>query len=196
MSFWTLLDGGMSMPQRNTLGQRFALWWGYKLAARHRRVSVDPSCCISPQARVCPRQGAIKIGAHSSVALGVLLQGNVTIGIHCSVQAYAVLIGYGSHESPGGLVKIGDFVRIAPSVMMIAANHIFDDAIKPIRKQGLAHAPITIEDDVWIGGRVTILAGVKVGEGSVVGAGAVVTKDIPPYSIAVGVPAKVIKRRN
>jgi acetyltransferase-like isoleucine patch superfamily enzyme len=79
--------------------------------------------------------------------------------------------------------------------MMIAANHVFSDPDRPIHSQGLDHAPITIEDDVWIGGRVNVVAGVTVGRGSVIGAGAVVTKDVPPYSVAVGVPARVIKSR-
>ena len=78
---------------------------------------------------------------------------------------------------------------------MIAANHIFENPNVLIREQGLEYSPIIINDDVWIGSRVNILAGVNVGSGSVIGAGSVVTKDIPPYSIAIGVPAKVIKRR-
>lgn len=61
--------------------------------------------------------------------------------------------------------------------------------------QGLSLAPITVEDDVWIGSRVNIMAGVTVGRGSVIGAGAVVTHDVPPYSVCVGCPARVIKNR-
>ncbi|MBK1857180.1 hypothetical protein JIN80_02845 [Cerasicoccus arenae] len=80
--------------------------------------------------------------------------------------------------------------------MMIAANHIFDDPGKPIHGQGLQQMPIIVEDDVWIGGRVNLTAGVTIGSGSVIGAGSVVTKDIPAGSIAVGIPAKVIKNRN
>jgi len=72
---------------------------------------------------------------------------------------------------------------------------VMHDISKPIAKQELKHAPIVIEDDVWIGSRVNILAGATIGHSSVIGAGSVVTKDIHPYSVAVGVPAKVIKSR-
>ncbi|MBO5765373.1 MAG: acyltransferase, partial [Lentisphaeria bacterium] len=66
---------------------------------------------------------------------------------------------------------------------------------KTIHEQGMKPGRITIEDDVWIAGGVHINSGVTIGRGSVIGAGAVVTKDIPPMSVAVGVPAKVIKKR-
>ena len=79
--------------------------------------------------------------------------------------------------------------------MMIAANQVFRDPDRPIHGQGIEFGPIVIEDYVWIGGRANIMAGVTIGKGSVIGAGAVVTRDIPPYSVAVGVPAKVIKTR-
>lgn len=88
------------------------------------------------------------------------------------------------------------FINIASHGMMIAANHNFSDPEKPIYGQGLTHAPIVIKDDVWIGGRVNITAGVTIGHGAVIGGGSVVTKDIPAMSIAVGVPAKVIRMRN
>ena len=168
---------------------------GRRLAVRHRHVTADPTCRLSPQAYINPRGGAITIGAHSTVALGAIVQGNVALGDNASVQAYSVLVGYGSLDAPTGPIQIGNDVRIAPHVMMIAANHRFAAPDRPIRNQGLDHAPIVIEDDVWIGGRVNVVAGVRIGRGSVIGAGAVVTKDIPPYSVAVGVPARVIRSR-
>jgi acetyltransferase-like isoleucine patch superfamily enzyme len=195
MSLWSLLDGGSTLLDDKTLGQRICLWVGYRLAARHRNASIHPTCRISPEARICPRQGRIAIGAHSQVALGVALQGNVILGEHCSVQAYSSLVGYGQPDDPSGRITIGDGVRIAPYVFIIAANHVFADPNTPIHKQGLANAPVTIEDDVWIGARVAVTAGVSIGRGSVIGAGAVVTRDIPPYSVAVGVPARVVKSR-
>lgn len=105
------------------------------------------------------------------------------------------MTGYGKPGNSKGLIKIGNNVRIAPNVMMISANHVFENPDIPIREQGMEVKPITIEDDVWVAGRVNIIAGVTIGKGSVIGAGSVVTKDIPPYSVAVGVPAKVIKER-
>jgi len=65
----------------------------------------------------------------------------------------------------------------------------------PIRQQGADERPIVIGDDVWIAASAIVLGGVTVGDGAVVGAGAVVTKDIPPYSIALGVPAQVVGQR-
>jgi acetyltransferase-like isoleucine patch superfamily enzyme len=115
----------------------------------------------------------------------------VTIGEDCTVQIYSVLVGV----RDGGPITIGNQVHIAPHVMMFAASHKFADTDIPICKQGVEAAPITIEDDVWVAGNVVITAGVRIGHGSVIGAGAVVTKDIPPWSVAVGVPARVIRTR-
>lgn len=195
MSLWTWLNGGFSMPVGRTWGQRLSLWVGRVLATRHRYVSVHPTARLSPQAYIHPRSGAIAIGSRTTVALGAIVQGNVILGNDASVQAYSVLVGYGSQDTPTGQIRIGNGVRIAPHVMMIAANHVFSDPHCPIHDQGLDHAPITIEDDVWIGGRVNVVAGVTIGRGSVIGAGTVVTKDIQPYSVAVGVPARVIQSR-
>ena len=78
---------------------------------------------------------------------------------------------------------------------MLAGNHRFADPGRPIHEQGLELAPIRIGNDVWIAAGARIMAGVSIGEGCVVGAGSVGTKDIPPYSIAAGVPARVIQKR-
>jgi acetyltransferase-like isoleucine patch superfamily enzyme len=195
MSLWNWLNGGFSMPRHHTWGQRLALWFGRRLAIRHRRVTAHPTALLSPQAHINPRSGAISIGARTMIALGAIVQGNVILGDDASVQAYSVLVGYGSEESSTGQIRIGNGARIAPHVMMIAANHVFSDPDRPIHSQGLDYAPIVVEDDVWIGGRVNVVAGVTIGRGAVIGAGAVVTRDIPPYSVAVGVPAQVIKSR-
>ncbi len=134
-------------------------------------------------------------GEHCTIAAGAIVQGNVHMGDHCSIQAYSIVIGSGKRENPTGQIRIGNYVRIAPHVMMIATNHVFADPDRPIHGQGMKDEPITIEDDVWVGGRVTITAGVTIGRGCVIGAGAVVTRDVPPYSIAAGVPARVIGSR-
>ncbi len=79
---------------------------------------------------------------------------------------------------------------------MYANSHNFSDPNIPINQQGLTCKGILIEDDCWLGTGVRVLDGVTIGRGSIVGAGAVVTKSLPPYSIAVGVPARVIDRRD
>jgi acetyltransferase-like isoleucine patch superfamily enzyme len=195
MSLWALLDGGVSMPARKTLGQRICLWFGRRLATRHANAHIHPTCMISPEARVHPRQGRIELGSDCTIALGALVQGNVRMGSHCSVQAYSSLIGYGEADDATGRITIGNDVRIAPYVAMIATNHRFDRMDVPIRSQGHQFGAITIGDDVWIGAHVIVTAGVTIGSGSVIGAGSVVTHDIPPYSVAVGAPARVIKQR-
>jgi acetyltransferase-like isoleucine patch superfamily enzyme len=195
MSFWIWLDGGNSMPEAKTWRQRLALWCGRRLATRHPRVTIDPTALISPDARINPRSGRIRIGPGCTVAAGTVIQGNVELGDTCSVQTGTILVGYGSHEDPTGRIRIGNHVRIAPGVQMIAGNHVFDDPDRTIHGQGLRFRPITIEDDVWVAGGVIITAGVTVGSGSVLAAGAVVTRDVPPGVVVGGVPARIIRQR-
>jgi acetyltransferase-like isoleucine patch superfamily enzyme len=192
---WNLLDGGYSMPGRQTWGQRLTLWCGRRLALRHRHVRIPPSCRIHPEARIHPRHGRMSFGERCTIAAGAVIQGNVELGDDCSVQIGSMLLGYGDREDLAGRIHLGKGVRIAPYVIMIGGDHNFDDPDTPIHQQGIHKAPIIIEDDVWIASRVNITAGVTIGRGSVVGAGAVVTADVPPYSVAVGVPARVVRRR-
>jgi acetyltransferase-like isoleucine patch superfamily enzyme len=106
-----------------------------------------------------------------------------------------VLLGpYVSIAGPGH-IKIGKSCMIAAKSGIYANNHIFTDLTVDIALQGVTREGIVIEDDCWLGHGVTVLDGVTIGKGSVIGAGSVVTKDIPPYSVAVGVPARVIKNR-
>lgn len=195
MSFWTWIDGGDSMPKATSWRQRLALRFGRYLATRHGHVIIDPTALISPDARIHPRNGSIRIGAHSTIAPGVTLQGNVDIGEHSSVQTGSIFIGYGDRETRAGLITLGHHVRIAPFVQIIASNHRFEDLTRPISQQGHHLAPITIEDDVWVAGRVIITAGVHIGHGSILAAGSVVTKSVPPLSLMAGIPAKLLRRR-
>ena len=93
-------------------------------------------------------------------------------------------------------LKVGRDVMMGPDVLILGENHRFDDLDRPMRLQGYTIAPpVRIEDDVWIGARVTILPGLTIGKGAIIGAGAVVTKDVPPYAICAGNPARVIRFR-
>lgn len=94
----------------------------------------------------------------------------------------------------GGL-SIGKNVLIGPYVIIYTTNHIYSDISIPINEQGQTEEAVIIEDDVWIGAKAIILPGVNIGKGSIVAAGAVVTKDVPPYSIVGGIPAKIIRNR-
>ena len=106
--------------------------------------------------------------------------------------------------SNGGKLEIGHYCSIAEGVkFLVSADHPLDHISSyPFRTKLLTGEPeatskgnILVEDDVWIGCRVTVLSGVRIGQGAVVAAGALVTKDVPPYAIVGGVPAKVIKYR-
>lgn len=103
--------------------------------------------------------------------------------------------GIGDNAYFQGKVSIGNDVMMGPKCAFIADNHNYSNILIPMRDQGFQKGEIIIDDDVWLGYGVIVLAGVHIGKGSVIGAGAVVTKDIPEYTIAGGVPAKVIKRR-
>lgn len=113
---------------------------------------------------------------------------NIKIGKRTSINQGVIIDGTGK-------VTIGNGVRIAPNVYLNTADHDFSDKTKLIVDQGFTIGEIIIEDDVWIGTGVIINKGLRIGKGVIIGAGSVVTKDIPPYSIAVGVPCRVIKKR-
>ena len=92
-------------------------------------------------------------------------------------------------------IKIGNFVLLGYNVNLVSENHAYQDPHLPILKQGYYGGPIIIQDDVWIGANAVILPNVTIGKGSIVGANAVVSKDVKEYTIVGGVPAKKIKHR-
>ncbi|MDG5471370.1 DapH/DapD/GlmU-related protein [Jeotgalibacillus sp. ET6] len=93
-------------------------------------------------------------------------------------------------------IYIGSNVMMGPECRIYTQNHSFQNKNIPMYMQGFSTVkPVHIDDDVWIGSRVIILPGVKVGKGSIIGAGSVVTKDVPEYSVVAGNPAKVVKYR-
>ena len=110
--------------------------------------------------------------------------GDVVIGDHTRV---------GLHNTVIGPVTIGSHVNLAQGITVTALNHNFSDKNLRIDEQGVSTNPVTIGDDIWIGANAVILPGVTIGNHSVVAAGAVVTKDVPPHTLVGGVPAKIIK---
>ncbi len=141
--------------------------------------------------------GGITIGEGTSLMHGAtfhvfnyrdLPQAGIFVGKNCFFGEYTCIRGQGG-------VHIGDGVYTGTQVQIAAVNHVYADPNRFIKDQGITAEGITIEDDVWLGSNVVVVDGVTIGKGSIVGAGAVVTKSLPPYSLAVGVPAKVIGDR-
>ncbi len=95
-----------------------------------------------------------------------------------------------------GPINIGNDIMFAQNIVCSALNHVYEDINMPIADQNVTTKLITIEDEVWIGANAVITAGVTVGKHSVVAGGSVVTKDVPPYSIVGGNPAKLLKQYN
>jgi acetyltransferase-like isoleucine patch superfamily enzyme len=141
---------------------------------------------------------------------GIFFGENVTIGRYAMIRpsgyygrevGIGLKIGDNSNIGPycyvgcSGGIEIGNDVLMGPRVTIIAENHNFSRVDIEIKKQGVNRQKIIIENDCWLGTGATILAGVKISKGAIVGAGAVVTKDVPPYSIVAGVPAQVVKYR-
>jgi acetyltransferase-like isoleucine patch superfamily enzyme len=146
----------------------------------------------------CLSDRGVRIGSRSSI--------DPRVWLHCGGQpgrrgsGYFEMgsdsyIGANAVVGAGGGVMIGSHVLIGQSVNFHAEEHEFGDTTRLIRQQGVRYAPIVIEDNVWIGSKATILAGVTVGEGSVIGASAVVTKSVPRNVVALGVPARVVRGR-
>jgi acetyltransferase-like isoleucine patch superfamily enzyme len=156
---------------------------------------------IGPHARIYGGARLVMFGPKATIEIGpgfrllrlatlhtLTPKGRLVIG-RDAVIAESVLI------SAGELIEIGDYALIGPRSMIVDTGHHYKDGTRLIRDQGLATAPIHIGSDVWMGGHVKVLAGVTIGRGAVIGAGSVVTRDVPPYAVAVGVPAKVIAYR-
>lgn len=133
---------------------------------------------------------AKNIGENVSIHPGVYIFNidNLDIGNNVSIHPMSYI------EAMGG-VSIGNDVSIAHSATILSANHVFQNINKPIKDQGLVYHKTIIRDNVWIGAKATILSGVEVNEGTIIAAGAVVTKETLNNSIVGGIPAEIIKIR-
>ena len=134
----------------------------------------------------------VTIGKHAIIRPSNLYGGDIGEGLKMGNDSN---IGPFAYIGCSGYIEIGDNVMISPRVSIYAENHDFDNPDIIMKKQGVTKQFVKIEDDCWIAANSIILAGVTIGKGSIIAAGSVVTKDIPPYSIAAGVPAVVIKSR-
>lgn len=129
----------------------------------------------------CGKNVNIEKGATFGKGTGIKIGDGSGVGVNCSIH---------------GPLTIGENVMMGPDVVILTSNHNFAKIDIPMSKQGFSLKPVVIGNDVWIGTRSIILPGVNIGNGAIIGAGAVVTKDIPDYAIVGGVPARVIRFRN
>ncbi len=154
-----------------TLGPAVHIERNVGLLRYPRNIHVDQGAVLKEGARICAcnETATIHIGART------------TIGHHTFIFA-------------SQRIQIGTDCLVAPFVYLVDSNHRTEMG-RPINQQGNTTAPVVIGNDVWIGVRATIVAGVTIGDGAVIAAGAVVTQPVPAYAIAGGVPAKIIGQR-
>ncbi len=150
----------------------------------------------------------VEITAHSKE--GIQLGDFVTLGTYTILRPSSpygwemgegirmgnhVIVGPFCYIGLGGKIDIGNFVMIAAHVAIVSHNHDYNRTDVPMCVQDVRCAPVTIEDDVWIGAHATVLPGVHIGRGAIIAAGAVVSRDVEPYSLVAGVPARPIGAR-
>lgn len=177
---WCLIPTHQARPR---------LWVQWFVNPFFHKKGKGTSICRRTRMDVLPFQ-PFNIGDYSTVEDFATINngvGAVNIGNNSRIGIGNVIIGP---------VTIGNNVILAQNIVMSGLNHNYTNIDIPIYLQGETVATISIEDDCWIGANAVITAGVTIGKHSVVAGGAVVTKDIPPYCVAVGNPARVVKKYN
>ena len=156
-----------------------------------RRIHLGNRVFIGQYSYLDANQSFVRLGNDVHLARFCTLRGGergITVHDNVGINKFTYLDGNGGLE-------IGSDTLLSPGVQCLSGNHIFDDPDVPIKYQGTAYGKVTIGEDCWLGTNAILLPGVTIGRGAVIGAGAVVTKDIPDYGIALGVPAKVVGHR-
>jgi len=152
--------------------------------------SVGKKCSIGKNVKIASLDNNFHLDNRVTLRSNVIIagKGSLHIGSGTSINESSIIA---CTES----VKIGKNVMLAPRCYILDVDHAYEDKKTPISKQGYKTSPVKIEDGVWLGAQVVVTRGVTIEKGAIVAANSVVTKDIPAYSIAAGVPAKVIKQR-
>lgn len=176
----------------NILPGRIGVWfrrWFYSM----RLANIGKAFTVMSGAKIIGVK-AIKVGddfvAGERFQLYAAGNGAVIIGNRVALNTNVMI-----NADLGGRITVGDNVIIGPNTVLRASNHVFKERNKFIRDQGHESGVIVIGDDVWLGANVVILPNVHIGQGAIVGAGAVVTKDVGAFMIVGGVPAQVIGHR-
>lgn len=161
------------------------VWWRFNGCAVGRKVRIGKGCAL-----VGP--GSLSLGERATVECGVQFKvveadALLDLGKHVFVGAYCVF-------DVAAQVRVGERSMFGPGCMIVDHNHGMEIGI-PMNGQPCRSRHITIGVDVWIGAHAVLLPGVQIGRGAVVGAGSVVTKDVPEYAIVAGNPARVVKYR-
>ena len=162
----------------------------YRMVARYLPASYEKlTGGFSKRFRAfCTRLILDECGSNVNIERGADFALNIKIGNNS---------GIGKNSIIGAYTQIGDNVMMGEACFIYARNHKTDRLDVPMCIQGFEeYRPVVISDDVWIGARVTILPGAKIGKGVIIGAGAVITGEIPDYAVVGGVPARIIKYRN
>ena len=137
-------------------------------------------------------------GDNVTISRGVMIRPSSYYGGDCGK---GLVVGNNSSFGPycfvgcSGKIVIGSNVMFGPKCSLFAENHVFTDTTQTIKSQGVKQKGITVEDDCWIGSNTIILDGVTIGKGSVIGAGTLVTKDVPPGSVIINKRQRVVQRR-
>jgi acetyltransferase-like isoleucine patch superfamily enzyme len=202
----------LSILWRRGLAFLRGLWWAWRLGACRlpffvgRRVTilhprllrVGRSVTLEDDVLIdaLSRQG-VALGDNVSISRGTVIKATgvlTRLGLGCEIGANSNL-GHFSFIGAAGGITIGQNVLIGQRVSFHAEDHVFDRADLPIKAQGVMQKGIVVEDDCWLGTGAIFLDGVRVGRGSVIAAGSVVTKDVAAYSVMAGVPARLIRSR-
>ncbi len=169
----------------------FKFWfWLQRMLWARQYVYVDKSSVIESGVKLsCHNAGRVRIGAESVLKEHVKIScngGDIAIGERVQVGYFSIIASHGP-------IQIGRDTLIAEHVTIRGSQHRYDQGSLPKQSQGDSVGAVVIGENVWIGANVVILPGVEIGDHSVIGAGAVVTRSIPAGKVAVGLPAKVIK---
>ena len=213
LSDWKILDE-LKFVHRiiiRTLRAFFLIFYGVKLRGLNlceKGVKIYHGNYISSEGKLNLEEGCEIVGLSKK---GIIFGNKCTVGRYSTIRPTNILldeageglkvgnnsnIGSYSYIGCSGYIEIGNDVMMGPRVNLMAENHNYSDLNLSMKSQGISRSFIIIEDNVWIGVNSTILAGVRIGSGSIIAAGAVVTKDVPKNSIVGGIPAKIIRSRD